>query len=90
MGRIFDPVPCLECLILNLALLVGCLLKEASDPNIDCLQLPLFNPVNLCQPSSTLHVTEKEKKKKSQLSELTKGVLRKSGVKKKNKKKNKG
>lgn len=76
MGRIHDPAPCtksgydpqqrVSILILNL--LAGCLLKEASDPNIDCLQLPLFNSINLCSTSSTLHMTEKAKRQESELS----------------------
>lgn len=56
---IYDPAPSLvSILILNLALRVGCLLKEASDSNIDCPQLPLFSSVNPCQPSSMFHMTE--------------------------------
>ena len=42
----YDPQQQVSILILNLALLVGCLLKAASDPNIDCPQLPLFNSIN--------------------------------------------
>lgn len=46
-----DISPCTQdraaILFLQLSLLVGCLLQEAPDPNIDCPQLRLFNSINL-------------------------------------------